>query len=103
MKNLKDFLLDELEQLLVSLGEAKFRAKQIFGWLYSGSETFEDMSNIPAALKRKLQDAGWGTGSFKAEKIQVSKFDGTRKYLFVSSRMSDGMSFLRFYHRRAEP
>ena len=87
MKNLKDLQLDELEQLMVSLGEAKFRAKQIFGWLYSGSETFEDMSNIPAALKRKLQDAGWGTGSFKAEKIQVSKFDGTRKYLF---RLEDG-------------
>ena len=87
MKNLKDLQLDELEQLMVSLGEAKFRAKQIFGWLYIGSETFEDMSNIPAALKRKLQDAGWGTGSFKAEKIQVSKFDGTRKYLF---RLEDG-------------
>ena len=56
MKNLKDLQLDELEQLMVSLGEAKFRAKQIFGWLYSGSETFEDMFNIPAALKRKLQD-----------------------------------------------
>lgn len=70
MKNLKDLQLDELEQLMVSLGEAKFRAKQIFGWLYSGSETFEDMSNIPAALKRKLQDAGWGTGSFKAEKYK---------------------------------
>ncbi len=87
MKNLKDLQLDELEQLMVSLGEAKFRGKQIFGWLYSGSETFEDMSNIPAALKRKLQDAGWGTGIFKAEKIQVSKFDGTRKYLF---RLEDG-------------
>ena len=34
MKNIKDFNLDELQEELVSIGEKKYRAEQIFKWIY---------------------------------------------------------------------
>lgn len=82
MINLKDLQLKEMEQLLADMGEPKFRAKQIFAWLYNGAETFDDMTNIPVSLRKKLSEAGAFTGTFKPEKVQVSNLDGTRKYLF---------------------
>ena len=80
MKNLKDLQLNEMEALLVALGEPKFRAKQIFAWLYKGVSGFDEMTNVPAALKNKLEEAGWSTGVFVPAKVQISKLDGTRKY-----------------------
>ena len=80
--NLKDLQLNEMEKLLQDLGEPKFRAKQIFAWLYKGVDSFEGMTNVPASLKQKLAEAGADLGVLKPLKVQVSKYDGTRKYLF---------------------
>ena len=80
--NLKDLKLNEMEELIVSLGEPKFRAKQIFAWLYKGVDSFDQMTNVPANLKNKLAEAGADLGILKPLKVQVSKLDGTRKYLF---------------------
>ncbi|MDD6881524.1 MAG: 23S rRNA (adenine(2503)-C(2))-methyltransferase RlmN [Firmicutes bacterium] len=80
--NLKNLQLNEMEQLLTELGEPKFRAKQIFAWLYKGVESFEQMTNVPQNLKEKLQEAGAYLGLLSPAKVQVSKLDGTRKYLF---------------------
>ena len=54
-KNLKDYTLKELENLMISMSEPKFRANQIFKWLYDGAESFEDMKNIPKSLIEKLE------------------------------------------------
>ena len=85
--NLKDLQLNEMEKLLQDLGEPKFRAKQIFAWLYKGVDSFEEMTNVPASLKQKLAEAGADLGVLKPLKVQVSKYDGTRKYLF---ELTDG-------------
>ena len=87
MKNLKDLQLNEMEALIIELKEPKFRAKQIFAWLYKGVSGFEEMTNVPQSLKTKLEEAGWSTGTFVPSKVQISKLDGTRKYLF---ELSDG-------------
>ena len=34
MKNIKDYNLDELQEELINMGEKKFRAEQIFKWIY---------------------------------------------------------------------
>ena len=34
MKNIKEYNLDELQNELVALGEKKYRAEQIFKWIY---------------------------------------------------------------------
>ena len=80
--NLKDLQLNEMEELLIGLGEPKFRAKQIFAWLYKGVDSFDGMTNVPASLKNKLVEAGAHLGVLNPLKVQISKYDGTRKYLF---------------------
>jgi 23S rRNA (adenine2503-C2)-methyltransferase len=52
------FALDRaaLEQAIKDMGQPRFRADQIWGWVYRQSvESFEGMSNVPAVLRRQLQ------------------------------------------------
>lgn len=85
-KNLKDFTLEELEEILVDLGEPKFRAGQIFKWLYDGAESFDDMTNIPKKLRDKL-DFEYSAGNLKIEQKFISHIDETRRYLL---QLDDG-------------
>ena len=57
-KFLHDLSFEELEELVVSMGEKKFRAKQIFDWLILYSSA-EEMSNVPKALIQKLIESGY--------------------------------------------
>ena len=45
-KELKDFFED--------LGQPKFRAGQVFSWLHKGVKTFDEMTNIPSNIRKKL-------------------------------------------------
>ena len=78
--NILDYYPDELEEILVGLGEKKFRAAQVFGWLAKGVADFDEMNNIPAALKEKLREQYY-IGLLEAVRKQESK-DGTIKCLF---------------------
>ncbi len=84
--NLKDFTLSELTDYIILLGEPKFRAKQIYKWLYSGAESFDDMTDISKQLREKLSE-NCATGNLIIEKKFVSGLDGTRRYLL---KLSDG-------------
>ncbi len=48
MTELKSMTLEELEAYFKELGQPKFRAGQVFGWLHHGAESFGEMSNLPA-------------------------------------------------------
>lgn len=62
-------------------GEKKYRAEQIFHWIYKENVTsFEEMTNIPETLREKLKQ-NFDLHIFKIIKKQESK-DGTKKYLF---------------------
>lgn len=62
-------------------GEKKYRAEQIFHWIYKENVTaFDEMTNISEALREKLKQ-NFDLHVFKIIKKQVSK-DGTKKYLF---------------------
>lgn len=96
-KNLKDYTLKELEEIIVNLGEAKFRAKQIFKWIYDGAESFDDMKNIPKSLREKL-DSEYSVNNLKIKEKFVSNIDETRRYLL---QLDDGNfieSVLMKYH-----
>ena len=73
----------ELEILVCSLGEPKFRAKQIYEWIHkNGASNFDDMSNVPKKLKEKLTNEGYGFEVPHIVTYQQSELDGTRKFLF---------------------
>ena len=77
---------DTLAETLRTMGEPAFRGKQVFAWLHKGTESFEEMGNIPKSLREKLKEAGPLTPPRAARK-QVSRLDGTIKYLW---ELADG-------------
>lgn len=84
MINLLDLKLKDMEKLMEELGEPKFRASQVFGWINkgeNGAQSFEEMTNVPTALKKKLSEVSTICLP-KVVKMQQSRMDGTRKYLF---------------------
>ena len=81
MKNIKDYNLEELKQEIENIGEKKFRAEQIFKWLYQEKvKSFDEMTNLSLNLREKLKE-NYTICNFKILKKQESK-DGTIKYLF---------------------
>jgi 23S rRNA (adenine2503-C2)-methyltransferase len=79
--DLKDLTIKELEHYLETLGEKKFRARQVFGWIYKGAESFGEMTNLSKELRQKL-DENAEIKRLNILKVQSSEKDGTRKYLF---------------------
>ena len=79
--DLKDLTIKELEHYLEALGEKKFRARQVFVWIYKGAESFGEMTNLSKELRQKL-DENAEIRRLKILKVQNSEKDGTRKYLF---------------------
>ncbi len=86
MIDLKDFSFSELQEYLVSIGEKKFRAGQIFKWLHQGVTSYDEMTDISKSLREKLSKESY-VSTLEIERKLVSKLDGTVKYLF---RLPDG-------------
>ena len=85
-QDMKSMTRPELEQALTALGEPRFRAGQIFGWLYRGVTDFSQMTNLPNSLREKL-DGQFTITVPTVVRRQESKKDGTIKYLW---RLTDG-------------
>ena len=81
MKNIKDYNLEELKEQLVLLDEKKYRAEQIFKWIYVDKvKEFDEMTNLSLELREKLKE-NFTMCNYKILKKQESS-DGTKKYLF---------------------
>ena len=70
----------ELESLIETLGEKKFRAKQVQQWIYKGVTEFSQMKNLPKTFLRKLESKS-KISSCTIEAVRTSKNDGTKKFL----------------------
>ena len=79
-QNILDSSPEELEAVISGLGEKKFRASQVFGWLAKGVTCFDEMKNVPAALRAELAERFY-IGIPETVRRQDSK-DGTVKCLF---------------------
>ena len=86
LTSLRDLTFQELENLIVSLGEKKFRATQIFSWLHKGVRSFDEMTNVSKALKDKLSE-NYYVSTMEIVKKLESRIDKTKKYLF---KLHDG-------------
>lgn len=86
--DIKDFCLESLEAFLAGLGKEKYRAKQIFKWLYQrGATRFDEMTNLSKDFRSELEARAY-ISSIEPRTIEVSE-DGTKKYLFM---LDDGAS-----------
>jgi 23S rRNA (adenine2503-C2)-methyltransferase len=98
MKDLKSLNLEQLTEELLSIGEKKFRAKQVYSWIHEKLvDSFDEMTNLSKDLREKLK-SNYTLNSLDAVAVQTSKIDGTQKYLF---KLHDGHvveSVLMRYH-----
>ena len=97
MQDLKSMTLEEMTAALKAMGQPSFRGKQVFTWLHKGVTSFDEMTNLPKDLRDKLKSEFTLTVPKVARK-QMSKQDGTIKYLW---ELSDGNcieSVLMRYH-----
>lgn len=86
MKDLKSLNKQELIEYIEEIGEKKFRANQLYDWMHiRHARSLDEMNNIPKNLKEKLKEDTYT--SLKQIDVQISKEDGTRKYLF---QLEDG-------------
>ena len=77
---------EELQTILAERGVPKYRAGQIYAWLYRGVKSFDEMTDLPLALRQALDELFF-IQSFREEASVASRLDETRKYLFT---LSDG-------------
>ena len=69
-----------LEKELLKLGEPKYRAKQLWHWLYHrGAKTFDDMTTLPKGL-RELLDTNCTIQRPEIKRLQISE-DESKKWL----------------------
>ncbi|MBR4993226.1 MAG: 23S rRNA (adenine(2503)-C(2))-methyltransferase RlmN [Lachnospiraceae bacterium] len=97
--DIKSLDYEELENSIKELGLPKFRASQIYDWLHKKLVTsFDEMTNLSADLRNSLKEHFHITAC-EVARMQESKEDGTRKYLF---RLADGnyveSVFMRYHH-----
>ena len=83
---IRSLLPEELEAELKAMGEPAYRAKQVFSWLSRGVSGFGEMTDLPKALRERL-DGRFYLAAPQVLRKQVSAHDGTVKYLWG---LSDG-------------
>lgn len=90
MESIYSLSLNELESFLESNGFEKFRAKQIFHWLYiKYVKNFNEMKNLPQNLIAFLESRFYNLATITPLQVQQST-DGTKKYLF---KTQDNLTF----------
>jgi len=86
-KDIKSMTLEELQAELAARGEKAFRAKQVYEWMHRKlARSFDEMTNLSKPLRESLTEEYEYT-ALKAVRVQESKLDGTKKYLF---ELADG-------------
>lgn len=97
--DIKSLNYDELADYIVSIGEKKFRAAQLYSWMHEKLAcSYDEMTNISDKLKKVLKENTLYT-CLVPVRVQESQIDGTKKYLF---RLYDGnlieSVFMRYHH-----
>ncbi len=86
MNHLKNMTIPEIGTVLKELNQPAFRAKQIYSWLHKGVRSYEEMTNLPKALRDTLAER-YPLHIPEVVRKQESQKDGTIKYLW---KLSDG-------------
>jgi len=81
MNHLKSMTIPEIGQVLKELNQPSFRAKQVYAWLHKGVRSYEEMTNLPKALRDTLAEK-YPICAPEVVRKQESQKDGTIKYLW---------------------
>jgi len=84
--NLKSMTLGEMTGLFKEMGQPAFRAKQVYTWLHRGVRGYDEMTDLPKALRERLAE-DYPIYAPRVVRKQESQRDGTIKYLW---QLSDG-------------
>lgn len=82
--NIRSLNLTQLEEWFIQSGDKKFRANQVYDWLWKkGVQSIEAMSNLSKETRNKLSE------SFEFPALQLNKTqlsaDGTMKIRFITN------------------
>lgn len=81
-EDIKSMTLEEITQAMKDLGEPAFRGRQIFTWLHQqGAVSFGEMTNLSKPLREKLEERYY-INALRVARKQMSRLDGTIKYLW---------------------
>ena len=87
---------EEINNKIIEMGEPAFRGDQIFNWVSKGVDSFQEMANMPKALRKRMEDV------FVLSRNEIvarqASSDGTVKY---AMKLHDGRiieSVLMKYH-----
>lgn len=98
MTDLRSMTLEELTAWCQAQGQPAFRGKQLFQWLSRGAASTDELTDQPKVLRAKIDQEG-GLFPLTVARKQVSKLDGTIKYLW---RLADGNCIetvlMRYHH-----
>lgn len=83
--DLRNLTFEETKDVCISLGQAPFRAKQIYSALFKVNSV-DEITTLSKDLRAKLSEKYY-IGNLTCAKKQVSKKDGTVKFLF---ELADG-------------
>ena len=79
---LKGLTLRELQDYFINLGEPKFRAEQVFNWMYNHlADDFSEMENLPKNLRFSLSNTA-EINTLSPAGSDLSDETGTKKYIF---------------------
>ena len=97
--DIKSMIMPELQEEMAAIGEKSFRAKQLYEWIHvRQARNFDEMTNLSVALRERCRER-YDLTTLQVVRMQESKFDGTRKYLF---ELKDGnlveSVFMRYKH-----
>ena len=82
-RDLKSMTITELTEVMKENGFPAFRGRQLYRWMHvSLARDYAEMTNIPKAMAQKLGEQ-YPLTSVRMIDRQVSKLDGTQKYLFA--------------------
>jgi 23S rRNA (adenine2503-C2)-methyltransferase len=87
LQHLRDLSIEELNTYITGFGEPPYRARQVGAWLYRRfAMDFAEMTDLPAVFRDTLAASARIT-TIETASMQLSKLDGTRKFLFT---LADG-------------
>lgn len=95
--DIKSMTPEELKTFFEGMGEPAFRARQVFAWLHKGVTKFDEMTDLPIALRNKLENNAVIIYP-KIKKRLVSDIDNTVKYLYGFDDGENVESVLMSYH-----